>query len=148
MSEKTIEDLPGVGPTTAEKLRSVGYDNLLSLAVESPQHLVEVGEIGEATAIKIINAARKEADVGGFITGDVLLEKRKEVKKLTTSSKALDDLLGGGGRVARSGGIRSARARNLDLPPEIRAGTEATVWKRRDCAVDVRARAADLARVP
>ena len=96
MTDITIEDLPGVGPTTAEKLRSVGYDELMSIAVESPQHLAEVAEIGEATAIKIINAARKEADVGGFVTGDVLLEKRKEVKKLSTSSKALDDLLGGG----------------------------------------------------
>jgi DNA repair protein RadA len=96
MTEITIEDLPGVGPTTAEKLRSEGYEDLLSIAVESPQHLAEVTEIGEATAVKIINAARKEADVGGFVTGDVLLERRQEVKKLTTSSKALDDLLGGG----------------------------------------------------
>ena len=96
MSEKNIEDLPGVGPTTADKLRSVGYTDLMSIAVESPQTLAEVAEIGEATAIKIINAARKEANVGGFVTGDVLLEKRKEVKRLTSGSKALDDLLGGG----------------------------------------------------
>lgn len=96
MSEKNIEDLPGVGPTTADKLRSVGYTDLLSIAVESPQTLAEAAEIGEATAIKIINAARKEANVGGFVTGDVLLEKRKEVKRLTSCSKALDDLLGGG----------------------------------------------------
>lgn len=96
MSDVTIEDLPGVGPTTAEKLRSVGYEDLLAIAVESPQHLAEVAEIGEATAVKIINAARKEADVGGFVTGDVLLERRKEVKRLSTGSKALDDLMGGG----------------------------------------------------
>ena len=28
-----IEDLPGVGPATAEKLREAGFDELLSLAV-------------------------------------------------------------------------------------------------------------------
>src|SRR5207245_890248 len=35
-------------------------------------------------------------DIGGFETGDVILERRKSVAKLTTCSKALDELLGGG----------------------------------------------------
>ncbi|MEM4728465.1 MAG: DNA repair and recombination protein RadA [Thermoplasmata archaeon] len=96
MAEKSIEDLPGVGPTTAEKLREAGYRDLMALAVASPAELVEVAEIGEATAIKIINAARKEADIGGFETGDVILERRKGVGKLTSGAKSLDDLLGGG----------------------------------------------------
>jgi DNA repair protein RadA len=34
--------------------------------------------------------------VGGFETGDVILERRKSVAKLTTCSKAFDELLGGG----------------------------------------------------
>ena len=34
--EVKIEDLPGVGPATAEKLREAGFDELLSLAVMSP----------------------------------------------------------------------------------------------------------------
>ena len=38
----TIEDLPGVGPATAEKLRAGGYSDMMSLAVASPQMLVEV----------------------------------------------------------------------------------------------------------
>ncbi|MBM4248079.1 MAG: DNA repair and recombination protein RadA [Euryarchaeota archaeon] len=96
MSEKSIEDLPGVGPTTAEKLKEAGYRDLMSLAVASPSDLAEVAEIGEGTAIKIINAARKEADIGGFETGDTILERRKLVGKLTSGAKALDDLLGGG----------------------------------------------------
>lgn len=96
MAEKSIEELPGVGPTTAEKLKDAGYKDMMSLAVASPAELGEVCEIGESTAIKIINAARKEADIGGFETGDVILERRKEVGKLTSGAKALDDLLGGG----------------------------------------------------
>jgi DNA repair protein RadA len=93
---KTVEDLPGVGPATAEKLREAGYDDLLSIAVASPAALVEATEVGEATAIKIIAAAKKLADIGGFETGDVIMERRKNTDKLTTSSRALDDLLGGG----------------------------------------------------
>ena len=36
-----IDDLPGVGPATAEKLREAGFDNLLSLAVMAPGDLAE-----------------------------------------------------------------------------------------------------------
>ena len=96
MAEKSFEDLPGVGPTIAEKLKEAGYRDLMSIAVASPSDLAEVAEIGEGTAVKIINAARKEADIGGFETGDVILERRKSVGKLTSGAKAFDDLLGGG----------------------------------------------------
>ena len=35
--EPTIEDLPGVGPATAEKLREAGFDELLGIAVMAPR---------------------------------------------------------------------------------------------------------------
>jgi len=91
-----VEDLPGVGPATAEKLREAGFNSVESLAVASPAELANTAEIGEATAAKIIAAARTSADVGGFETGDIILERRRHIGKLTTKSKALDDLLGGG----------------------------------------------------
>ncbi|MBN1539139.1 MAG: DNA repair and recombination protein RadA [Candidatus Thermoplasmatota archaeon] len=94
--ERTVEDLPGVGPATAEKLKESGFDDLMSIAVSSPSALVEAAEIGEATAVKIIAAAKKLADIGGFVTGDVIMEQRKNISKLLTGSKALDELLGGG----------------------------------------------------
>ncbi len=94
--EKTVEDLPGVGPATAEKLKEAGFDDLMSIAVSSPSALVDAADIGEATASKIIAAAKKFADIGGFLTGDVVMEKRRQVTKLTTASRALDELLGGG----------------------------------------------------
>lgn len=96
MEEVTIEKLPGVGPATAEKLRDAGYTDLMSIAVASPKELCDAADIGESTATKIIIAARKEADVGGFETGDVIFERRLKLGHITTGSKALDELLGGG----------------------------------------------------
>ena len=91
-----IEDLPGVGPATAEKLREAGYADLMSIAVASPSELSDAAEIGDSTAAKIIQRARIEADIGGFETGVVLMERRQKVGRLTTGSKVLDELLGGG----------------------------------------------------
>ncbi len=96
MVSNSIEELPGVGPATAEKLRDAGYVDLMAIAVESPKTLAEVCEIGEASAVKIIAAAKQAADVGGFESGDVILERRKNVHKLTSGSKAFDELMGGG----------------------------------------------------
>jgi DNA repair protein RadA len=96
MPAKTIEELPGVGPATAEKLREAGLNDLMAVAVASPATLADVAEIGTNVAQKIIIAAREAADVGGFETGDIILERRKSVAKLTTGAKALDELLGGG----------------------------------------------------
>ena len=93
---KEIEDLPGVGPATAEKLMEAGYTDIMSIAVASPSELSEAAEIGESTAAKIIQKARMEADVGGFETGSVLLEKRSKVGRLNTGSNILNELLGGG----------------------------------------------------
>src|SRR6266487_3650391 len=93
---KSIEELPGVGPATAEKLREAGFTDLMGLAVASPTMVADAAEIGTNVAQKIIIAAREAVDIGGFETGDVILERRKSVAKLTTCSKALDELLGGG----------------------------------------------------
>jgi len=91
----TVEDLPGVGPATAEKLKDSGFDTLLSLAVASPGALVEAGGLTEATARKVIKAARDTMNMG-FESAEDLLEKRKGVIKLSTNSKAFDTLVGGG----------------------------------------------------
>lgn len=92
---ETIEDLPGVGAATAEKLKESGFDTLLSLAVASPGELVEAGGLTEATARKVIKAARDTMNMG-FESGDELLERRKNILKITTGCKAFDGLLGGG----------------------------------------------------
>ena len=94
--QATIDDLPGVGPATAEKLREAGFDDLLAIAVMSPNELAEQAELGEAVSAKIIQGAKKLANIGGFISGNALLERRREVQKLTSGTAALDEFLGGG----------------------------------------------------
>lgn len=127
---KLLEDLPGVGPATAEKLREAGYSSVEAVAVASPGELVAVAEIGESTASRIIAAAREAADVGGFETGDRILERRKQVGKITTGSRGFDELLGGGMETQAivelygefgSGKTQVAHqmAINVQLPPEM-----------------------------
>ena len=82
LSEATIEDLPGVGPATAEKLREAGFEELLAVAVMSPSDLADQAELGEAVASKIINAAKKMANIGGFVSGSALLERRRELSRI------------------------------------------------------------------
>ncbi len=94
--EVPLEDLAGVGPTIAEKLRESGYTDLMELAVASPGDVAEAAEIGVAVAQKIIGEARRKADVGGFESGTTVLERRKRLGRVTTNAKALDELLGGG----------------------------------------------------
>lgn len=96
MAEKTLEDIPGVGPAIAEKLREAGYTELMTIAVAAPANLAEACEIGEKKAQDIIEGAKLCCDIGGFETGDVILQRRAAVTKLTTGSKAFDELLGGG----------------------------------------------------
>jgi len=91
-----VEDLPGVGPATAEKLKEAGFDELLSIAVMSPGDLAEQAELGEGVSAKIIASAKKMANIGGFISGSALLDRRREVMKLTSKVQSLDELLGGG----------------------------------------------------
>ncbi len=83
-------------PQLQRSCDDAGYVDLMAIAVESPKVLSEVAEIGENTAVKIIAAAKQAADVGGFETGDVILERRKNIHRLTSGSKAFDELMGGG----------------------------------------------------
>ena len=96
MSEIDLEDLPGVGAATAEKLREAGYGTVESVATAITADLAEAAEIGEGTAKKLILAARKMADIGGFKTGRDILDKRKDVQKLKTLVPEFDELIGGG----------------------------------------------------
>lgn len=93
--ETTITDLPGVGAATAEKLTEAGYDSLMGLAVATPGQLVEASGVTESAARKMIKAARDEMSMG-FISGKEVLDKRKDIIKISTGSETFDQLLGGG----------------------------------------------------
>ena len=93
--EIKLEDIPGVGEKIAKKLREVGFSEPMSIAVASPSELAAIAEIGEAQAAKIINAVRQMLEIG-FESADKILERKEKALKITTGSKNLDDLLGGG----------------------------------------------------
>jgi DNA repair protein RadA len=93
--EISLEDIPGVGEKIAEKLREVGYTDPMAIAVTSPSELAAIAEIGEGQAAKIIHAVRELLEVG-LETADKVYERKLEMRRITTGSKSLDQLIGGG----------------------------------------------------
>ncbi len=96
MPDDDLENLPGVGPATADKLSDAGYKTYDAIAVASPGDLGAKADIGESTATDIVRAAQDAADVGGFETGSTVLERRETIGKLSWQINEVDDLLGGG----------------------------------------------------
>jgi len=95
MEIKTVKDLPGVGPATAEKLETVGYTDLMSIAVATPGEIIDATGIGDAAAKKLIATARSSLDMG-FESGEEVLERRAKIMKITTGVESFDEILGGG----------------------------------------------------
>ncbi|MGA2799780.1 MAG: DNA repair and recombination protein RadA [Candidatus Micrarchaeaceae archaeon] len=94
-SIKELEDLPGIGPTTAEKLRASGIDNLDKVAVMTPNELNELTGVSVEAAKKAIQTA-KESTTLNYETGSTVYERRKEIGKISTGAESLDELIGGG----------------------------------------------------
>ena len=91
----TLKDLPGVGDATLKKLREAGITSIRSLAMIPKKTLMDDAGIGEKTAEKIIKLAQ-DIEKMGFKSANEIWEKRKGLKKLTTGSQNLDELLAGG----------------------------------------------------
>jgi len=89
-----IEDLPGVGPATAQKLRELGYHTVESLAMATARELEPVG-ISEKKSFAVIGAARSSIGVA-FIRASELYKLRQTVLRVTSGSKALDNIIDGG----------------------------------------------------
>ncbi len=101
VAELEIEDIEGVGPTTARKMREAGISSVMELATAVADELA--GDLGgsKEAATNFIMAAQKLLRESGvldneFTTADVELEKRKSLLRCSTGSKALDELLLGG----------------------------------------------------
>ncbi|AWR94480.1 DNA repair and recombination protein RadA [Acidianus brierleyi] len=92
---KGISDLSGVGQAILNKLNDSGYSSLESIAVASPQDLSTAAGIPLTTAQRLIREAREALDIR-FKTALEVKKERANVRKITTSSQALDGLLGGG----------------------------------------------------
>jgi len=99
--ELEIQDIEGIGPTTARKLKEAGIVSVMDLAVTSADELaVEINASKESAAAFIIAAQKLLRDSNvlekEFITADAALEKRRSMLRCSTGSSALDDLLLGG----------------------------------------------------
>ncbi len=90
-----LEDLPGIGPTTATKLRAAGIDTLDKIAVASPHEIAEMTGISVEAAKKAVQIAQESTTIA-FETGEQFYEKRKLIGKISTGSSDLNDLIGGG----------------------------------------------------
>jgi DNA repair protein RadA len=91
---ESLEDLPGVGPATSQKLQEMGFHTIESLATATARELEPAG-ISEKKALDVIRLARGAISLS-FIRADELLKQRQNIQRLTTGSKILDDLVGGG----------------------------------------------------
>jgi len=87
--------LPGVTKPTITKIRKTNIVTVESLAAQTPPQLAADAGIGQDTASSAITKARTYLH-SGFITGDQLLDKLSTRTRLTTGSKAVDKILGGG----------------------------------------------------
>jgi DNA repair protein RadA len=96
-----IQDIEGIGPTTAKKLKEAGIISVMDLAVTSADELaVEINASKDSAAAFIMAAQKLLRDSNvlekEFITADAALEKRRSMLRCSTGSKVLDELLLGG----------------------------------------------------
>jgi len=136
--EFKLTDLPGIGPTTAKKLEDNGYNDLMSIAVMNPSDLATLCDLTETSARKAITAARKMLHLE-FEDGAEFEKRRETVFKISTGSKNLNALLGGGIEskaitetfgMFGSGKSQIAHqiAVNVQLPPEQGGANGKAVW--------------------
>ncbi|KAL5238756.1 hypothetical protein ACI65C_006166 [Semiaphis heraclei] len=92
-----ISKLEGQGITSGDikKLQEAGYHTIESIAFATKKHLITIKGISEAKADKILAEASKMVPLG-FTSATIFHLKRSEIIQLTTGSKELDRLLGGG----------------------------------------------------
>ena len=90
-----LEELPSVGEKTAQKLKDAGFGDIMRLATATAKELSIKTEIGEGIAEKIIEAARKAESID-FETAYDVMERRRDVGRITLGSEAFNKLIGGG----------------------------------------------------
>jgi len=99
--ELDLENLEGIGPATRQKLNEAGIYNLLDLAARGVGDIADIFNGDTSKASSLINKARAKLIELGIITKDFipaieLYERRRAIQRITSGSKNLDDLLGGG----------------------------------------------------
>jgi len=92
-----IEELQqqGIGAADIQKLKSAGICTVKSVLSTTCKNLQKIKGLSEAKVEKIRDACNKIVP-SGFITGKEMSIRRDMVIKITTGSKELDKLIGGG----------------------------------------------------
>eukprot|EP01061_Rhynchopus_euleeides_P019840 TRINITY_DN3254_c3_g1_i1.p1 TRINITY_DN3254_c3_g1~~TRINITY_DN3254_c3_g1_i1.p1 ORF type:complete len:358 (+),score=187.23 TRINITY_DN3254_c3_g1_i1:130-1203(+) len=85
----------GIGAADIAKLKAGGVNTVEGLNMVVRKQLTNIKGLSDAKVDKILEAAKKFL-MCGFHTGVAALEKRRDVVRITTGCKALDELLGGG----------------------------------------------------
>jgi len=93
--DTNLEDIKGIGHITAEKLRGAGVNSLEELALTPIRELMEKAELSEKSASRLSEIARRLMSMS-FVSAAELWERRKNMMRCSTGSKALDELLAGG----------------------------------------------------
>jgi DNA repair protein RadA len=96
-----IDTLEEIGPATKTSLKEAGFRSIRDLVIRGPSDIAEATGIAIEKCTLLCNRAREILeDIGvfdkPFITANQIYEKRKSEYRITTGSKNLDELLGGG----------------------------------------------------
>ncbi len=89
-----LEDL-GLSPTIVRKLKEAGYKTIEAVAVANVNDLASILGVPINTVQKIVNKARDALGLR-FKTALELKQESRNIGRITTGSKRLDELLGGG----------------------------------------------------
>ena len=92
---KDLEELPGVGKVTAQKLRSAGIFSIKQLALYTADELADIVDMDPVRLANILRYARRMVGFKVY-SGKSYRDMRGSLAKVTTGVKSLDELLGGG----------------------------------------------------
>lgn len=100
-SELVLDTLDDIGPTTKGYLEQAGFKSIKDLVVRGPVEVSEATGMQIDKSVYLCNKARSKLEEMGiieksFTKATALYEKRKNEERISTGSKNLDDLFGGG----------------------------------------------------
>lgn len=92
-----LDELKALKSNQIKALREAGYNTVESVATATITEIKDVATIGDVTADKIWRESQELLFPNQFIPASRLMEIREHnIQQLTTGSRALDELLGGG----------------------------------------------------
>ncbi|MDR4510862.1 MAG: DNA repair and recombination protein RadA [Nitrososphaeraceae archaeon] len=96
-----LDSIEEIGPATKVNLTNAGVGSVKDLVVRGPYNISEITGLSIEKAVELCNKARiKLEELGAleksFITATELYNKRQSIARISTGSRCLDELLGGG----------------------------------------------------